>query len=183
MSEGLQVENQGVQVTPEDVQSKALDNLAELESELGEDNKAIVAGLKQDEQQQAAESMEDIAARQGAAWAVGAVETVLKMRFPGVQVEKEKKDLIVEKGAAVAKKYGVGLPGWLEPWKEEIELGMVLGSAGVSVYLQVQGVEEGTEGEAGGSEKKGGFGQLLRSLFGAGQKEKGVAGGAEAHTA
>lgn len=88
--------------------------------------------------QQAQGEAEQAAARAGAAFAVGFLESVVKMRAPYVVFGDEQKEQVVEKTAAVLAKHGGGMPEWLVPYREELELGIVLASAGFGVYVQIQ---------------------------------------------
>lgn len=89
-------------------------------------------------QQAEQEAADEAAARAGAAMAVGFAETMLGMKYPFVQIPKEQRFQIIEKATPVMRKYGGGLPDWLRPYQEEIELGLVIGTAGVGVFMQVQ---------------------------------------------
>jgi len=91
---------------------------------------------KQERDQQA--EADEAAARAGAAMAYGFCETVLKMRFPYIEIPGEQRHQIIEKATPVMRKYGAELPAWLKPYQEEIELGMTLAATGFGVYMQVQ---------------------------------------------
>lgn len=91
--------------------------------------------------QQARERQEQddlAAARAGAAMAFGFAETVLKMKFPYVEIPGEQRGQLIEKATPVMRKYGAELPAWLKPYQEEIELGMTVAATGFGVYMQVQ---------------------------------------------
>ncbi len=98
---------------------------------LGTDMQAQKAKAEQD-------AADEAAARAGAAMAVGFCESLLGMKYPFVSVPKEQKHQIIEKATPVMRKYGGGLPEWLRPYQEEIELGMVVATAGVGIFMQVQ---------------------------------------------
>lgn len=98
---------------------------------LGTDIQAQKAKAEQD-------AADEAAARAGAAMAVGFCESLLGMKYPFVSVPKEQKHQIIEKATPVMRKYGGGLPDWLRPYQEEIELGMVVATAGVGIFMQVQ---------------------------------------------
>lgn len=98
---------------------------------LGTDIQAQKAKAEQD-------AADEAAARAGAAMAVGFCESLLGMKYPFVSVPKEQKHQIIEKATPVMRKYGGGLPEWLRPYQEEIELGMVVATAGVGIFMQVQ---------------------------------------------
>ena len=116
-----------------------LENLNELDANEPETEGADPwADQAEAEQQEAeAERAKLEAAQAGAAWAVGAVETLVNMKWPYVVIEQGSRQALQEKTAAVAYKHGAGLPAWLEPYREEIELGMVLAGVGYGVMIQV----------------------------------------------
>ena len=87
---------------------------------------------------QAKAEADEAAARAGAAMAYGFCETVLRMRFPYIEIPGEQRHQIIEKATPVMRKYGAELPAWLKPYQEEIELGMTLAATGFGVYMQVQ---------------------------------------------
>ncbi|WP_211831152.1 hypothetical protein [Kistimonas asteriae] len=119
----------------------AIDNLSALEREAESQEQeaaALEAELLEDKAGDLQAEADEAAARQGAMMAVAMVETLVKMRFDFVTIQPEIRGQIVEKGAAVIRKHGGGLPDWLQPYQEEIELGMVVASAGFGVYMQVQ---------------------------------------------
>lgn len=111
--------------------STATDENGDSEESLGKDIQAQKAKAEQD-------AADEAAARAGAAMAVGFCESLLGMKYPFVSVPKEQKFQIIEKATPVMRKYGGGLPEWLRPYQEEIELGMVVGTAGVGIFMQVQ---------------------------------------------
>ena len=78
------------------------------------------------------------AALMGAAMAVSFMETVIKSRAPYVEIPPDAREAVKEKLAPVLRKSGGGMPRWLQPWKEEIELGMVLFGVGLGIMGQVQ---------------------------------------------
>lgn len=111
-----------------------LDDLIGAES----NSETVSPEMEKDKARQAEREADELAARQGAIMATSFAETLLGMKFPGVAIQQEQKDAIVEKATPVMLKYGAGLPDWLQPYREEIELGMVIASTGVGVYMQVQ---------------------------------------------
>jgi hypothetical protein len=111
-----------------------LDDLIGAES----NSETVSPEMEKDKAKQAEREADELAARQGAIMATSFAETLLGMKFPGVAIQQEQKDAIVEKATPVMLKYGAGLPDWLQPYREEIELGMVIASTGVGVYMQVQ---------------------------------------------
>lgn len=91
-----------------------------------------------EEEQRAEDEAAEKAARAGAQMAVSFVKTLTTMKWPYVQIDKDSEEQVVEKTAAVTRKYGGGLPPWLEPYREEIELGFVVAAVGAGVYIQVK---------------------------------------------
>ncbi len=81
------------------------------------------------------------AAKVGAMMAVGFLEQVVKMRLPMVEYSDDQKKQLGDKIEPVMMKYQTGLPEWLQPYKEEIELGICLGTMGFTTYLQVKAWE------------------------------------------
>mgnify|MGYP000288196689 CR=1 FL=1 len=77
-------------------------------------------------------------AKQGALMAVGFLEQIVKSKMPMVEYTDDQKLQLGEKIAPVMGKYGAGLPDWMTPYKEEIELGICLGSMAFTTYLQYQ---------------------------------------------
>lgn len=60
-----------------------------------------------------------------------------------VTIDNDTRKVVAEKAAPVVRKYCKGgMPPWLVRWKEEIELGIVLGSAALSVYKQIKAHEK-----------------------------------------
>lgn len=101
------------------------------------EGESLTGTVKEEQERKAQQAEQDAAdeaaARAGAAMAVGFAETMLAMKYPFVQIPKEQRFQIIEKATPVMRKYGGGLPEWLRPYQEEIELGMVIGTAGVGV--------------------------------------------------
>jgi len=60
------------------------------------------------------------------------------MKWEFVEIEAGSREQLREKVAAVLAKHGGGLPEWLQPYAEEIELGVCLSAVGFGVFLQVQ---------------------------------------------
>lgn len=60
----------------------------------------------------------------------------------------DSKEQIQPKLAAVLAKYDAELPAWLAPFKEEVALGIAVGVAGFTCYMQVQAVEAAKKAEA-----------------------------------
>ena len=134
----------------EEVQNEnALSNLSLLEGEVAEESELFdpEAAFKTEDDAAAEADAEEAAAKAGAAMAVGFAETLLKMRYPFVHVPGEQKEQIQEKMAAVIGKHGGGLPEWLQPYSEEIELGMVVAAAGFGVWVQVQAHNQANQSE------------------------------------
>lgn len=87
----------------------------------------------------------------GAQMAVGFCVQMLKMRAPYVTIDADSQARVVEKLAPVMAKHGGGLPAWLLPYQEELELGMVLVGVAFGVAAQVKAhkvAEAVTEAEA-----------------------------------
>ena len=80
----------------------------------------------------------ELAAEASAQMAVGLIEAGLSVLWPYVQVEDKTRAQAVEKLRPVMAKYGDGLPTWLAPYKEELEAGLFLASAGVGIFMQIQ---------------------------------------------
>ncbi len=135
------------QTIEEPVNENALSNLSLLESELEDDTEQFdpEAAFKNEEAAQAEENAEEAAAKAGAAMAVGFAETMLRMRYDYVVIPAEQKGQIQEKTAAVLAKHGGGMPEWLQPYSEEIELGMTLAATGFGIYMQVKAHEEANQ--------------------------------------
>ena len=135
----------------------AIDNLSALEREAEsqeQESAALEAELMDDKAGELLSKQIEVEAIKGAAFAVGAVETVLKMKWKYVAISPDHKTQIVEKGAAVIKKYDCTLPEWLQPYQEEVELGMVIASAGFGIYAQIANHKE-QEAKKAEAEKKG----------------------------
>ncbi|QZO12615.1 hypothetical protein [Pseudoalteromonas piscicida] len=66
-----------------------------------------------------------------------------------VTIDNDTREVIAEKAAPVVRKYCKGgMPSWMVKWKEEIELGLVLGTAAISVFKQIKAYEkENTKSE------------------------------------
>ncbi|MCG8392757.1 MAG: hypothetical protein MI745_06710, partial [Pseudomonadales bacterium] len=78
------------------------------------------------------------AARVGAAMAVGFTSQLLEAKYPYVQIDDKQKENLIDKAAPVLKKYHYEPPPWMKKYQEEIDLGVAIGTAGFSVYVQVQ---------------------------------------------
>ncbi|MBE0369231.1 hypothetical protein PAUR_a3043 [Pseudoalteromonas aurantia 208] len=72
-----------------------------------------------------------------------AADFVESMIEAPVTIDNDTRELIAEKAAPVVAKYCKGgMPSWMVKWKEEIELGLVLGTAALSVYKQIKAHEK-----------------------------------------
>lgn len=72
-----------------------------------------------------------------------AADFVESMIEAPVTIDNDTRESIAEKAAPVVAKYCKGgMPPWLVKWKEEIELGLVLGTAALSVYKQIKAHEK-----------------------------------------
>jgi hypothetical protein len=131
-------------------------DLSGLDDLIGAESKSetVSPEMEKDKAKQAEREADELAARQGAIMATSFAETLLGMKFPGVAIQQEQKDAIVEKATPVMLKYGAGLPDWLQPYREEIELGMVIASTGVGVYVQVQQLKIQQKREAIAAQRK-----------------------------
>lgn len=116
----------------------ALDAMIAQEAGSDADSESLAGDVAAQKERAAQDEADEAAARAGAAMAVGFAETMLGMKYPFVQIPKEQRFQIIEKATPVMRKYGGGLPDWLRPYQEEIELGMVVATAGVGVFMQVQ---------------------------------------------
>lgn len=119
-------------------QEQTLENLESLESIEVQESAELLQAVEAETQQEQQSEAADMAAQQGAEFAVDMVETLVKMRCPYVVIEDGTKEAITDKAIPVFRKYGGELPEWLQPYREEIELGMVLAVAGVGIYGQVK---------------------------------------------
>ena len=117
---------------------QTLENLEALESIEAQENQELLKAVEVDTEREQQSEAAEMAAKQGAAFAVGMVETLVKMRCPYVVVDDPTKEAITDKAIPVFRKYGGEMPEWLQPYREEIELGMVLAVAGVGIYGQVK---------------------------------------------
>ena len=116
----------------------------------------LEAELKREEQESVQGEAERLAAEQGAILAVSFAETLLKMKYSFVVIDDDTKGRLVEKTAPVMLKHGGGLPDWLLPYREEVELGIAVAVAGFGVYVQVQAhkqAEEARKREEGGEDE------------------------------
>jgi len=139
----------------EDMNENAINNLSLMETEVSAEEQEIFdpeAAFKTDEAEQAEAEAEEAAAKAGAAMAVGFAETLLKMRYPFVHIPDEQKGQVKEKFTAVIAKHGGGLPEWLQPYSEEIELGMTLAATGFGVWVQIQAHNQANQEENQGGE-------------------------------
>ncbi|AMO56621.1 hypothetical protein GZ77_03560 [Endozoicomonas montiporae] len=122
---------------------QALENLDALEQITPDEQEAetLLAEVEQSEQAQQQANAEDVAAQQGAVMAVSMVETLVKMRWSFVQIDDGIRGQVIEKAVPVCKKYGSDFPDWLKPFREEIELGMVVAAAGFGIWSQIKAHE------------------------------------------
>ncbi|MFC3151790.1 hypothetical protein ACFOEK_12190 [Litoribrevibacter euphylliae] len=147
---------EALQEQQEALNENALNNLSLLEGEVSDEPELFdpEEAFKTDDAQQAEADAEEAAAKAGAAMAVGFADTLLRMRYPFVVIPAEQKGQVQEKVAAVISKHGGGLPEWLQPYSEEIELGMTLAATGFGIYLQVQAHNQANQPQP--DEPKGG---------------------------
>ena len=142
---------------------QALDNLDRMANEEPNEREADPWTDQAEDEREADEQerAKQQAAEQGAALAVAFTETLVTMKYPYVVIDTGSKAQVEEKTSAVLYKHGGGLPEWLEPYREEIELGMVLAVAGFGVISQIaehenreadrEQSEQSESGEAGES--------------------------------
>ncbi|WP_167651265.1 hypothetical protein [Pseudoalteromonas piscicida] len=72
-----------------------------------------------------------------------------------VIIDHDTREVIAEKATPVVRKYCKGdMPPWFARWKEEIELGLVLGTAAISVYKQIKAHEKEQSSSENQSEKQ-----------------------------
>ncbi len=57
---------------------------------------------------------------------------------PAIKYDEQQRAMIASAMSPVLAKHGGQLPPWLEPWKEEIVLGLVLGFAGMQTVRAVK---------------------------------------------
>jgi len=120
---------------------ETISNLDILDSEeqAGEQEaEALATELKEQTESSEMSEADAEAAKQGAMMAVGFLEQIVKAKMPMVEYSDDQKLHLGEKIAPVMGKYGAGLPEWMTPYKEEIELGICLGSMAFTTYLQYQ---------------------------------------------
>ncbi|WP_066014341.1 hypothetical protein [Endozoicomonas atrinae] len=120
---------------------ETLDNLDILDSIEAKENADLLQAVEAETQQEQQSEAADLAAQQGAAFAVGMVESLVKLKWAFVQIDEGIKQDITEKAVPVFRKYGGDLPSWLQPYREEIELGVVVAVAGFGIYSQVKAKE------------------------------------------
>ncbi|WP_152084891.1 hypothetical protein [Pseudoalteromonas sp. A25] len=72
-----------------------------------------------------------------------------------VTIDNDTREVITQKATPVVRKYCKGgMPPWLARWKEEIELGLVLGTAAISLFKQVKAYEKANADNESNSEKQ-----------------------------
>lgn len=122
----------------------AVERLDAIADELAANDAAIAdAAAGETLSKEAAEQLkaaELAAATAAATMGVNALVALFTAQVPYVHIDDKAREAVIEKAAPVLVKHGVGgeLPPWLVKWREEIELGMVVGGIGFSVYIQVQ---------------------------------------------
>ena len=143
-----QTDNQEHQETG-NLDEQTNNNLQLLGADLPDDeNEGLEQSFQDDEARSAEEEAAERAARAGAQMAVSFAKTLTRMKYPYVEIDETSEVQVVDKTTAVLRKYGGGLPPWLEPYREEIELGMVLAGVGFGVYAQVAAHEAEEEKKA-----------------------------------
>ena len=94
-------------------------------------------------------------AYQVAATGVQMVATAAERKWPVLEYDDKTKHQVAEKTALVLAKYDMQLPPWLIAWKEEIELGMLIGSIAAGSYIEVQKYKK-SEAEKAKKDSEGG---------------------------
>lgn len=97
----------------------------------------LIDAVKSENTEQAEGEKKDTENAAKTAMIIGMVESILKARWPFLQIDSGVKLEVFEKVQPVFEKYGEGFPDWLAPWKEEIELGIVLSIAGYGIHSQI----------------------------------------------
>ena len=84
-----------------------------------------------------------------------------------VELAEEQREQLAEKSSAVIKKWVPDgkLPSWFAKWKEEIELGLALGSAAFSFYKQKQEFDKESKNAPEKSENKANQSPVLTPKF------------------
>lgn len=77
-----------------------------------------------------------------AAAAVGIMETAITFLHPVVEYDDGTRERAIEKLAPVLAKYGLGMPSWIDAWKEEIEAVKFFGLVGFSAYNQIKAASD-----------------------------------------
>ncbi len=124
--------------TTENLDEQTAANLEALGADLPDENEDLEQSFQEDAERSAEDEAAERAARAGALMAVSFAKTLTRMKYPYVEIDETSEGQVVDKTAAVLRKYGGGLPPWLEPYREEIELGMVLAGVGFGVFVQVK---------------------------------------------
>ena len=111
-----------------------------LDSQVEELEKAEAESLaNESEKKEAEESTKKINEAMGLA--VGSVKMISAMvekKWSCIKFDDETKVQVSEKAAAVLTKYNCKLPPWLEAYKEELELGVLLGGIVMGCYSTIQ---------------------------------------------
>lgn len=113
-----------------------------------DENDDLEQSFENDQARTAEDEAAERAARAGAQMAVSFAKTLTRMKYPYVEIDETSEHQVIDKTAAVLRKYGGGLPPWLEPYREEIELGMVLAGVGFGVFVQVKQHEAEEQAQA-----------------------------------
>jgi hypothetical protein len=124
-----------------DIDEQVLGDLEALRQEELADEQAAPASGEEAEEARARLAAEEAAEphyQAGAQMAVGFMEAMLTMAVPYVAIDPAAKEQVAAKLVPVMKKHGGGMPGWMMPYKEELELGMVLVGVGFGVLMQVR---------------------------------------------
>ena len=128
------------EVEAQDLRLEAtLGNLDVLAGDEEAESSELEDQLKDEDKKAEMSQADKEAAKHGAMMAVGFLEQIVKSKMPMIEYTDNQRVQLRDKIAPVMGKYGAGLPDWLIPYKEEIELGVALASMGFSTYLQYQG--------------------------------------------
>ena len=127
--------------TPDQEQDTGPDPLESIERDAAAEDAsdAIEGELLQKEENKKRDDEERRAAELGAKFAMGFASTMWELFGPeDVDVPDRHLKKIEEKLVPVMQKHRAGVPAYLKPWQEEIELGMALGGAAVGVAMAVK---------------------------------------------
>ncbi|MEK0158808.1 hypothetical protein WLQ65_06550 [Pseudoalteromonas piscicida] len=130
---GSQSEQSELQQSPQVDEYSHLDKFTAVQDEVGE-----VGEVAESEEM----TENDISALAG--YGVSSLADFIESTIEApVTIDNDTREVIAEKAAPVVRKYCKGgMPSWMVKWKEEIELGLVLGTAAISVFKQIKAYEK-----------------------------------------